>query len=47
VSSGADRLEAVAVVGHDTRLAPEDSAVLGDLAVTTVVLAAPDGSLHH
>ena len=47
VSSGADRLEAAAVVGHDTQLAPEDSAVLGDLAVTTVVLAAPDGSLHH
>ena len=46
VSSGADHLEAVAVVGHDSTLSDEDAAVLADLGVTTVVRAAPDGSLH-
>lgn len=46
VSSGADRLEAAAVVSDDAVLAAEDAAVVADLAVGTVVLAAPDGSLH-
>ena len=46
VSSGAERLEAVAVVGPRSVLPDEDAAVLTDLEVATVVLAAPDGSLH-
>ena len=46
VSSGAESLEAVAVVGPEPALPDEDAALLADLAVTTVVLAAPDGSLH-
>jgi hypothetical protein len=46
VSSGADSLEAAAVVGPDEALSAEDTAVLVDLDVTTVVRAAPDGSLH-
>jgi hypothetical protein len=46
VSSGAERLEAVAVVGPRSPLPDEDAAVLTDLEVATVLLAAPDGSLH-
>ena len=46
VSSGAERLEAVAVVGPRSALPDEDAAVLTDLEVATVLLAAPDGSLH-
>jgi hypothetical protein len=46
VSSGADDLDAAAVVGPDDTLSDEDTAVLVDLGVDTVLLAAPDGSLH-
>ena len=46
VSSGADDLDAAAVVGPDSTLSDEDTAVLADLGVATVLLAAPDGSLH-
>ncbi len=47
VSSGAERLEAAVVVGSRSFLPDEDTAVLADLEVATVVLAAPDGSLHR
>ena len=46
VSSGAESLEAAAVVGPEPVLPGEDTAVLADLAVTNVLLAGPDGSLH-
>lgn len=46
VSSGADRLEAAALVSDDGALRSEDAAVVADLAVGTVVRAAPDGTLH-
>jgi cytidine deaminase len=46
IASGADRLEAAAVVSDDRVLAAADAAVVADLAVGTVVLAAPDGALH-
>ena len=46
VSSGADSLEAAAVVGPESALPDGDLALLSDLAVTRVVLAAPAGSLH-
>lgn len=43
VSSGSDRLEAVAVVGVAEDLPAEDRAVLADLAVATVLVAGADG----
>jgi hypothetical protein len=43
VASGSDRLEAVAVVGDADVLDQADRAVLADLAVGTVILAAADG----
>lgn len=43
VSSGSDRLEAVAVVGDADYLTEADRAVLGDVGVTTVLVAGPDG----
>jgi len=46
LSSGSDRLEAVAVVGEAETLRDDDIAVLSDLAVTTVLLAEPDGTLR-
>jgi hypothetical protein len=47
VSSGSGRLEAACVVGDAGRLAEPDRAVLGDLGVDTVLLAAPDGTLRR
>jgi hypothetical protein len=46
VSSGSVRLEAVCVVGEFERLSDPDRALLGDLGVGTVLLAAPDGTLR-
>jgi hypothetical protein len=46
VSSGSDRLEAVAVVGETGVLSDADTAVLADVAVTSVLLAEPDGTLR-
>ena len=46
LSSGSDRLEAVAVVGETGALSVADTAVLSDVAVTTVLLAGPDGTLR-
>ena len=46
LSSGSDRLEAVAVVGETEALDDADTAVLADVAVTTVLLARPDGTLR-
>jgi hypothetical protein len=46
VSSGSDRLAAACVVGEAERLADTDLAVLADLGVDTVLLAAPDGTLR-
>ena len=46
LSSGSDRLEAVAVVGEAESLEPVDTAVLADVAVTTVLLADPSGTLR-
>ena len=46
LSSGSDRLEAVAVVGETEVLDDSDAAVLADVAVTTVLLAGPDGTLR-
>jgi hypothetical protein len=46
VSSGADRLEAAFVVSDADALAEADLAVLADLGVATVLLAAPDGTLR-
>ena len=46
VSSGSDRLEAVAVVGETSVLSDADAAVLTDVAVTTVLRADPDGTLR-
>ena len=46
VSSGSDRLEAAVVVTDSLDLAPEDRAVIADLAVDTVLSAAPDGSVR-
>ena len=43
VSSGADRLEAAAVVSTAHGLRSEDSAVLADLRIGIVVRADPDG----
>ena len=46
VSSGTDRLAAACVVGEADRLTDTDQALLGDLGVSTVLLAAPDGTLR-
>ena len=46
VSSGTDRLAAACVVGEADRLTDTDRALLGDLGVSTVLLAAPDGTLR-
>jgi cytidine deaminase len=46
LSSGSDRLEAVAVVGETGALSDADTALLSDVAVTTVLLAGPDGTLR-
>jgi hypothetical protein len=46
VSSGSDRLEAAVVVSEADALGAADVAVLGDLGITTVLLAAPDGTLR-
>jgi cytidine deaminase len=46
VSSGSDRLEAAVVVTTSDRLADDDRAVLADLAIATVVSAAPDGTVR-
>ena len=46
MSSGSDRLEAVAVVGETGALSDADTAVLADVAVTSVLLAEPDGTLR-
>jgi hypothetical protein len=46
LSSGSDRLEAVAVVGETGALSDADTAVLSDVAVTTVLLAGPDGTVR-
>jgi len=43
VSSGSDRLEAVAVVGPPGTLAEVDRLLLNDVSVTTVLLAGTDG----
>lgn len=43
VSSGSDRLEAVAVVGDADELTHADRAVLDEVGVTTVLVAGPDG----
>lgn len=47
VSSGSDRLEAAVVVTVSDDLADEDRAVLADLAVATVLVVAPDGTVHR
>ncbi len=46
VSSGSDRLEAAVVVSEADALGAADVAVLADLGITTVLLAAPDGTLR-
>ena len=46
VSSGADRLEAAVVVSDADTLSDSDVAVLSDLGIATVLLAAPDGTLR-
>jgi hypothetical protein len=46
VSSGADGLEAAAVVGGAPALTDTDRAVLADLGAATVLRAGPDGVLH-
>jgi hypothetical protein len=43
VSSGAQTLEAVAVVGALEELREDDRAVLADVSVTTVLIADADG----
>ena len=46
ISSGSDRLEAACVVSDSEALGDADRAVLSDLAVATVLVAAPDGALR-
>ena len=46
VSSGADRIEAACVVADGDGLSDADRAVLADLGVATVLVAAPDGTLR-
>ena len=45
VSSGSDRLAAVCVVGEADQL-PDDQALLAEVGVSTVLQAAPDGTLR-
>jgi hypothetical protein len=47
VSSGSDQLVAACVVGEAEKLSDSDRALLGDLGVGAVLLAAPDGTVHH
>ena len=47
VSSGSDRLEAAALVTLSDELADDDRKVLADLAVATVLSAAPDGTVRR
>ena len=44
VSSGSDRLDAVAVVGVVDHLSADDRSVLDDVSVTTVLLVDVEGS---
>ena len=46
VSSGSDQLAAACVVGAADQLSDTDRALLDDLGVDTVLLAAPDGTLR-
>ena len=46
VSSGSDQFAAACVVGEAEQLSDTDRALLGDLGVGTVLLAAPDGTLR-
>ena len=46
LSSGSPNVDAVCVVGERDKLADVDRAVLADLGDVTVLLAAPDGTLH-
>ena len=45
VSSSSDHVVAACVLGDGDRLTDADRALLGDLGVETVLLAAPDGTL--
>jgi hypothetical protein len=46
LSSGSDRIEAACVVADRDGLSDADRAVLADLGVATVLVAAPDGTLR-
>ncbi len=46
VSSGAQALEAVAVVGAGERLDSASTAAAADLGAAVIILAAPDGSIR-
>lgn len=46
VSSGSDHLAAACVVGEAERVSDPDRALLDELGVGTVLLAAPDGTLR-
>jgi hypothetical protein len=46
VSSGSAVLDAVCVVSPSGQLGGDDRAVVDELSIGTVVLAAPDGTLH-
>ena len=46
VSSGSYSLNAAVVVGAAGALSDADRAVVADLGIATVLLAAPDGTLH-
>ena len=45
VASGTDRLEAACVVGVG-RIGPDDQALLAEVGISTVLQAAPDGTLR-
>lgn len=45
VSSGSDSLDAAVVVSAEGELSKADRAVVTDLSIATVLLAAPDGSI--
>jgi cytidine deaminase len=46
VSSGSDRVDAACVVSDTDTLNEADEALLADVGAATVLLAAPDGTLH-
>lgn len=46
VSSGAQALEAVAVVGDASKLDPSSAAAVEDLGLPAVILAGVDGTVH-